>query len=225
MKKFLILVVALVAIEAQASHWMTYYIYTEKEYVQGPWSRDALLQQSASRYLEPKAYEDLMGSEPEDFVHLLLKRLKQNNYEGYRWSYDLTLTGDIITIIPLEPIANLETVKNEITVTALLNNFEAVVFKRQFQTDTLALADVTVPFFDLVKPQTKVEQPQNIAEELALPPSIEKTLPTEKQPFGKQTSDEKVTGLNGSATNWLILLMGLNLLLLLVLLFRRKRRW
>lgn len=156
LKGLLTLLTLIVSINANATHTLTYYVYYETEYVQGPWSRADDLINSNYKYLTPVKYDDAFGTVITELVNKMLSRLKENNPEFYNWTYNLNVNGDTVVISPKEKITHWETVKNEITATLTLNNFKAVIFQLEDGDKTLTINDITIPFLDLVKNPTEI---------------------------------------------------------------------
>ncbi|HET8964024.1 MAG TPA: hypothetical protein VFM99_09015, partial [Chitinophagales bacterium] len=111
------ILVLIVSINANATHTLTYYVYYESEYVQGPWSRADDLINSNYKYLTPVKYNDAFGTVIAELVNKMLSRLKENNPEVYNWTYSLNVNGDTVIFSPNKKITHWETVKNEITAT------------------------------------------------------------------------------------------------------------
>lgn len=154
MKKLFIILTLTISLNSFATEWLTYYVYFETEYVQGPWRRADILDKSDYKYLTVEVYEDLFGSADEQLVQKFLSRLKNKKPDLYKWTYDLTFQGDTVVITTREQPKNVETIKNEITATLTFNNFEAVTFNFGNKSETLTNKDLTVPYFDLVSKQT-----------------------------------------------------------------------
>jgi len=150
MKRWLTILTLIISLNTNATQWFTYFVYFETEYIQGPWTRTDLLEQSAYKYLASEAYEDLFGSEQVDMANKMLSRLKAKKPDVYDWPYDLIIQGDTVILTPGGPIDQLETVKNEITATLTLNNFKAVIFQFTDRQETLTTNDLTLPYLDLV---------------------------------------------------------------------------
>lgn len=142
-----------ISLSSFATEWLTYYVYFETEYIQGPWKRLDIIEQSNYKYLTVEAYEDLFGSEDEQLVQKFLSRLKDKKPDLYKWSYDLSFLGDTVVITTKEQPKNIETIKNEITATLTFNNFKAVQFNIGGKSETLTNNDLTIPYFDLVSKQ------------------------------------------------------------------------
>ncbi|MEQ9216957.1 MAG: hypothetical protein RLO17_02875 [Cyclobacteriaceae bacterium] len=153
MKFIISLGILILSFFAYATHQLTYYVYYETSYAQGPWSRVDLLNQSGYQYLKAEAYNDLFGTIPDELVHKMLSRLKEKKPSYYNWTFDISLAGDSVTIASKETIANQETIKNEITATCTLNGFNTVTFNFPDQLETWTLDDLTLPYFDLVNSQ------------------------------------------------------------------------
>ena len=115
MKSFISIALLVLCSGAGATHRLTYYVYYETSYAQGPWSRTGILDHSDYRYLKAEAYEDLFGTVREELVLKMLSRLKEKKPDLYSWDYELTLEGNVVTLTTTDNISNLETVKNEVT--------------------------------------------------------------------------------------------------------------
>ncbi len=152
MKRLTILLTFFWTVEAHATHWLTYYVYVETEYLQGPWVRTGLISGSDYRYLAAKVHEDLFGAMKEDLALKMLERLGGEKPELYDWECEVRLNGDTICLEPQGAFDLNETVLNEVTATLTLNGFAAVCFTFGGKTETYSLADLTLPYFDLVQP-------------------------------------------------------------------------
>jgi len=150
MKKTFTILALILALNANATNWLTYYVYHETEYIQGPWSRIDILEKSDYKYLSPQAYEDLLGSERIDLVNKIFFHLKEQKPEVYTWDYELSLYGDTVIFSTEEVIEHIEIIKNELTASLTLNGFEAVVFQIGNKKETMTIFDLTLPYFDLV---------------------------------------------------------------------------
>jgi len=91
-----------ISLNSFATEWLTYYIYFETEYIQGPWKRLYIVEQSNYKYLTVEAYEDLFGSDDEQLVQKFLSRLKNKKPDLYKWSYDLSFLGHTVVITTKE---------------------------------------------------------------------------------------------------------------------------
>jgi hypothetical protein len=205
-KRILIVVVFLTSLNAQATHWLTYYIYLETEYIQGPWQRIDILEESNYKYLAPKAYENLFGSIPNDMVKTMIENLRENKPNIYNWNYEIDVHGDSVILIVNDKIAHYVTIKNEITATLTLNGFSGVTFRTPNQVETMTLDDLTLPYFDLI-----------IAEK-----RVQKDLDTIVNIGKKEIKDRD--GNNSTKSPWLAISIGFNILLIGWLLFNRIKK-
>lgn len=164
MKSIFTIFTFIISLNVYATHWLTYFVYFEDDYVQGPWTRADELKSSDYKYLSVETYEDLFGSEEADFVNKVVSKLKEKKPELYSWTYDLSFENNRVIFSMNNPPENLETIKNEVTASFIFNNYEAVVFNIGNQSDTLTIKDLTIPYFDLVSKQiTSVNQTQENA--------------------------------------------------------------
>jgi hypothetical protein len=201
MKKAIVLLVLFSSMEAGSTHWFTYYIFVETEYVQGPWSRTQLLSESGYRYLAPRVFEDLFGTMKEELAGKLLERLREEKPSVYDRNLVLSLRGDTVCLEINGNINRPETVMNEVTTTMILNSFSAVCFKYSDREVTWSLADLTLPYFDLVS------APKIVA-----------------GGSGKQLTADPATGdSRNPLAHWLILSVLLNLILILFIVFKAKK--
>ncbi|MGW8315976.1 MAG: hypothetical protein ACWGNV_10275 [Bacteroidales bacterium] len=160
MKKIFTILLLLQVLEAGATHWLTYYVYVETEYAQGPWSRTRILGQSDYRYLAAREYTDLFGTEPVDLVQKMLQRLGENRPGDYHWKYELELKEDTVQFITDRLPEAWGSVRNELTATMILNGFRAVEFTTPDTTIVGTLGDLTLPYFDLVPPKRNRAGPE-----------------------------------------------------------------
>ena len=107
MRVLLTILLFFISLNIRATHTLTYYVYVETEYTQGPWTRANLIDAWQYRYLAAEVHEDLFGSEATDLVNKLLSRLKEKKPEIYNWSYELTIQGDSVFITPKQTIKNM----------------------------------------------------------------------------------------------------------------------
>ncbi len=155
MKILLAFFLSITSLQATATHELTYFVYSEAEYIQGPWLRTDLLETSGFKFLSAEVYEDLFGSGDEAFVNKVLSRLKEKKPDLYKWDYTLSVQGDTVVITSQKTIQSFETVMNEITATLTLNRFKAVTFRIDGEQKTYTLGDLTLPYFDLVSGQSE----------------------------------------------------------------------
>ncbi|MDA9908849.1 hypothetical protein N9C86_02760 [Schleiferiaceae bacterium] len=214
MKGFLTILTLVISLSASATHWLTYYVYYETEYIQGPWTRTDILERSKYKYLASEAFEDLFGSEDADLVNKILSRLKEKKPNTYNWTYELTFQDDTVILTPKGQIKELETVKNEITATLTFNNFKAVTFRFADNQETLTIEDLTIPYFDLVSGQQQKIEPAEEQE------TIKDIVDTQKHDYiqTNKTLDKEGDWL----TIWLIISGILNIGLIGMLLMKKK---
>lgn len=167
-KYFITFLFLIFSIKSQAAHWFTYYIYFETEYIQGPWSKTHLLNQSNYKYLTVEKHNQLLGTEDEDLVETLISTLREIKPDLYNWEYDLKINKNTVEITASQIVENIETVKNELIATILFNNFETLKFNYNGKSEILTLNDLTLPYFDLVNVQNNekksVEEKNNLKE-------------------------------------------------------------
>lgn len=159
MKYLSTLVSFVFGLSAHATHWVTYPVYVEEEYIQGPWIRGELVEASMDDYLVPLFHEDLIGSEKADLVHQMMARLQETRPGRYEWSYELAFRGDTVVLKAVGPIKELTSVKNEVTATLILNGFDAIVIQVDKRAEVWTMDDLTVPYLDLISMPQTVEEP------------------------------------------------------------------
>ena len=220
MKYLLTISICAIYLNLSATHRLSYYVYFETEYLQGPWKRSDLLEGSNYKYLAPKSFTDLFGSLDEDLVTKFIDRLKENSPERYNWQYQLSFQGDTVVLESNANIDQVETVKNEITATLTLNCFKVVSFNFGNVNEVWTMDDLTLPYFDLV--QKKLEQPKmTTEEEIDLPHTTEIAEKKEQNsPLQQIEIEEEKSGINV----WLLISVLLNLGLVVILLMNRKRK-
>ncbi len=225
MKELLFLLFLFIAINADATHWLSYYVYSETQYMQGPWSRTEILNQSNYRYLAPHYYKDLFGTVDEDLINKMISRLKDLKPEVYSWDYHLSTQEDTVKLYISEQPEHFETIQNEITATLVLNDFEAVTFDINDRQETLTIDDLTLPYFDLVSANKKQMQKNDIS---PADQGDEKNGRGEVKFFidtmETQKAESECIALNNkkSLLPWLILSVIANIILIVFLVIRRK---
>lgn len=220
MKYLLSFLFLLIGFFAGAAHWMTYYVYHETHYEQGPWVRQNLLQESGFKYLLAESHKDLFGTEDEQMIKKMMSRLQDKKPEIYHWNYELEIKKDSVIIIPDGNIEASETIKNEITATMAMNGFEPVIFKSADQQELWTMQDLSLPLLDLITVPKK-EDPNRV------PETSEKEL---EQRSDSVQSSESVQEENASNTSkrdensfpFLLLISGILNVVLLIILFRRN---
>lgn len=185
MKILLATFALILSINVSATHTLSYYVYYETEYVQGPWLRTNILDESDYRYLQAEMYEDLFGTVNVDLVEKLLSRLKDRKPDVYNWKYDLSFIGDTVVITSKSQIAKLSTIQNEITATLLFNNFKAVKYVLNGKTQIFDLSNLTLPYFDLVSGRVEevIVVDTTVVVEQVLPPEIEEPIQKKRNPY------------------------------------------
>lgn len=191
-----------------ATDWLSYYIYIQTDYLQGPWTRTDILDKSGSyKYLHPKQFEELFGTEREDLANAILTHLQKETPDRYKFKCTLLLSSDTVIIQTKDTITDFDAIKNELTASFTLNNFIAVKLIQRNQTTLFQLKDITVPYMDLVFPTQNTSQPLQRQD----------TLTTSQQ-------TEALT--NGQTENkisiWLIISIVINLVLTIMLIRQRK---
>ncbi|MFT5253353.1 MAG: hypothetical protein ACI87N_002386 [Flavobacteriales bacterium] len=203
-----------ICLSANATQWLTYYVYFETEYIQGTWTRADILAKSDYKYLAPEAFEDLLGSEDGDLINKLFSRLKEKKPNTYNWRYDLTIQNDTVILTPKGKIEQWATVKNEITATLILNNFKAVTFDFEDTHKTLTITDLTLPYFDLIETKNKdIKIVEPITTDKTVAEKLTETTQTKEVPAKE----------DNSLTILLIISVILNLGLIGLLIFKRNK--
>ena len=205
MKRILTMLSLIVGLSASATHSLTYYIYYETEYIQGPWSRIDLLEESEYKYLDSQSFEDLFGSENTDLVNKMLSRLKDKKPEIYDWPYQITFQHDTVILALEEDIESLETIKNEITATLIFNNFKAVVFRINDKQETWTIKNLTLPYLDLVSGNQKASK--------QIEKQIQSNKTTTKEPKNKEENP---------LTTWLIISCLINVVVIILWVLRSR---
>jgi hypothetical protein len=149
MKKIFFAVLISVTVNAFGTNWMTFHTYHEIEYLQGPWLRTNILENSDYRYLYPEIHEELLGSDNEMFGRTLLKYLKEKKPKVYPGEFQVQIKNDTVVIALIDSSENFELIKNEIVATFTLNGFNAVNLTFKNTSKHYTLQDVSVPYFDI----------------------------------------------------------------------------
>jgi hypothetical protein len=202
-----------------ATDWAWYYIYVQTDYMQGPWTRTDVLNKSGSyKYLHPKQYEELFGSERIDLVNAIFSHLRKEteNPKLYKFKYSLSLLSDTVVIQTKEAIVDLNAIKNELTASFTLNNFIAVKIIQPDKTTLYQLKDISIPYMDLVFPADSI-----------LKTNTETLVKTESTKNDTLTSDPMMKTSTSKKTEnkiqiWLIISIIINLML--TVLFVRKKK-
>lgn len=214
MKKavFFLLFFFIVAQKSVATEWLTYYVYVQKEYLQGPWKRADLLGQDSYAYLHAQQYEELFGSEPVSLANAILKHLREETPERYTFQSTLVATGDTVVIQTRDTITDFEAVRNELVASLLLNNFSTVKIIQPGSAAFYGLQDISVPYMDLVFPSGR-EVPL-----MQSPDSLQSDINTS----ARQSPPAAGKSPGNKLSLWLILSVIINILLVVLLLRKRN---
>ena len=216
MRRLLTIIFLIIAGQrALATEWFTYFIYVQKEYIQGPWIRVNILDKSGS-YLEPKQFDELFSISGDglDMAIAILSHLKEETSERYKFKHTLTISKDTIIIQTNDTISDFDAVKNELTASYILNNFTAVRIIQHNRTGIYLLKDITVPYMDLVLPaQTSTKTQTDVNPDNSRNDSL--TSAQKDQPL-------KIGQAKNRVSIWLIISLAMNLLLLILFIRQRK---
>lgn len=212
MKSIITILTLFFSLSVNATEWLTYYVYFETEYIQGTWARVDLIEKSEYKYLAPKAFEGLFGSEDVDLINTIISKLKENNPKIYNWTYDLTVKNDTVILNSKGLDSQNETVKNEITATLTLNNFKAVQFIFDNKQEVLTLENLTLPYFDLIDVKKDIDTTQ-----------ISTTKSDRINEIKDKKSNEEPRKKSNAMTIWIILSSLLNIWLVISFIFKDKK--
>ena len=193
----------LVNLNALATHYLGFYVYVERQYVQGPWQRVNLFNKQENSYLEPHFHEDLLGSLDDDLISVLMAHLKEHSPQFYQWSYELHVVEDTVFINTFERVDNFERVVNEITATLVLNGFNTVCFSKMPVPNEFTINDISIPYFDLKRNGNPTGE---ILTPIVKIPKISKTREVDNQ--------------NNQQSFWWVISVILNVVFVVVLVFR-----
>jgi hypothetical protein len=200
---------------AFAKDWFSYYIYIQKEYIQGPWLRTDILDKTGNyTYLQPKQFEELfsISGDGQEIADAILAHLKKETPGRYKFKYTLSISKDTVIIKTQDTISDFEAVKNELTASFTLNSFSAVKITQCSKAKIFLLKDITVPYMDLIFPnQIAIQMSQS--QDSLQKDTLTSALKTET--LINEQSENKVS-------IWLIISLTINLVLTFVLLRRRK---
>ena len=214
MKRLLCILILFQGIQAGATHWLTYHVYYETEYIQGPWSRSQILNQSGYRYLAVREYTDLFGTEQVDLADKTISRLKELHPTAYEMDYTLEMSGDTV-ILELDPTAgSWDRIRNEVTATMTMNSFRAVCFRLPDTVVITTMADVDLPYFDLVPAGRRAADSDQVTREGHENPS--------DVPSPGLTGNRKSTR-QGILLPALLISIALNLIFIIVIVKRRRQ--
>jgi hypothetical protein len=136
-----------------ATEILSYYIYIQTEYSQGPWLRTDVLDKLGSyNYLYIKEFEELFGSEKIDVANSIFMHLKKETESPklYKFKCDLSLLSDTVIIQTKDSVSNFILIKDELIASFIFNNFIAVKMIVNGQATIYSLKDISIPYFDLV---------------------------------------------------------------------------
>jgi hypothetical protein len=136
-----------------ATEWNWYYIYIQTEYTQGSWLRADHLDRSDYKYLETKQFEELFGSEGDGLAEAIVNHLKHETPGRYKFKYAISVVKDTVYINTPDSIADFDAVKNELTASLIMNNFNKVTIIQKGIASSFHLEDISVPYMDLVFPE------------------------------------------------------------------------
>ncbi|MES2429994.1 MAG: hypothetical protein V4556_03595 [Bacteroidota bacterium] len=212
MKKLLLILFLSIGIKSFATEWASFYVYVQQEYVQGPWKRTDVLNQSGSnQYLHALQFEELFGTEPMQLASSIFSHLKAFTPERYKFNPTISIFEDTVIIKTKDSIAYLDAVKNELVASFMLNDFKGVKIIQGNNVQLFLLKDISVPYMDLISPSTPIIIPAN--------DSLQKDGIIEVNPpinlTSKKTLDKNYI--------WMILSVGLNLILIILLITKQRR--
>lgn len=145
----LIVFLLLLKMQSFSTEWASFYVYTENDYVQGPWSRASVFSGSSYIYLHPTLCEELLGSGDEQLTGAIIKHLKKLEPEKFNFKCKISVQGDTVV---LETQADVTPVKNELIASFTLNNYAALRIKSGPHSQLYTLKDLTIPYMDLQAP-------------------------------------------------------------------------
>lgn len=194
-----------------ATEWAWYYIYVQKEYIQGPWTRaDLLSQRDDYAYLHPQQFEELYGADEEQMVLSIFGHLREETPERYTFRSSLSVSMDTVIIRSEDTIPDYDAVKNELIASFVLNHFKTVKIIQPGKVSLYGLRDLTVPYMDLVLPVARAAF-QN------------RDSVRNDTPAADQAINEPVPGKTAKKWPvWLILSLLLNFVLVVLLLRKRN---
>lgn len=148
----------LISMVAKATYDFKYFIYTVTEYQQGPWKHMPLTEKYDMKFLNATPFEDNFGSPTESSVINFLNRLSQTSKQDYS-AVNYEVEGDIIKF---EVSEGNPLIKQELIATFLLNNFNELFINGK----AVSLADIHLPYMDLVEGNKEVKTAYDNPEEL-----------------------------------------------------------
>lgn len=209
-KKLFILFLLFFTFNANATHWLTYYVYHETEYDQGPWIGVTIIENTNYKYLVPVAYSDMFGSENIEIAKKIVFRLKEKKPEIYNFEYEIAEKENEIILTINEEIKENQIVKNEIITSLINNGFTKVIFRFLKKEEVCTIKNVTLPYFKL---QYNKNKASNSSKTSSYINKNKKTLKTNKNNLKKEDTNRF----------WFVLSLLFNVLLIL-LIFVKKRK-
>ncbi|MEZ4804402.1 MAG: hypothetical protein R2852_02665 [Bacteroidia bacterium] len=210
MKTVFLTLILLLGFEASATHWLTYYIYTESEYIQGPWKQANTIEKYKSKYLQATPHEGLFGTGEQDFLNQILNDLRKVKPSRYKQDIRLDSKNDTVLIRIAGPIQNKESLFNEMTASYTANGYNVVQFDINDSIYLKTWKDLTLPYMDLVDLiHTDTNQNQ-----------IDNELEFDSIDLENPSIQEKETLKNERLAWYTKISIGLNILLILYLLFK-----
>jgi hypothetical protein len=220
----------LLKLTSGATEWCNYYIYVEKDYMQGPWSRaDLIYNYSKEKYLHPVLCEDLFGSEKEQLIYAVMGHLKKESVYHYTFKYTVKELGDTAFIQTKDTIPGFKSIKNELIASLLLNNYKVLTIKQATISNSYVLSDLSLPFMDLCLPPkpegTRAAEPAMRADTSKQKTSLLKETPQPDTLKTKDRTQEDMKNIENPFPSglWLIVSVVINLTLGLFLILNRKK--
>ena len=153
--KYLIATILLLTIKlgSFATEWDLYYIYIQRDYIEGTWLRADLLDKSDYKYLHPKQFGGYYGMQGDGLAEDIVTHLKEETPNRYKFQYNISVLKDTVIINTTDSIADFDAVKNELTASFIMNNFNTVTIIQKGKALSFHLEDISVPYMDLVFPK------------------------------------------------------------------------
>jgi hypothetical protein len=212
MKTLFLILFILIGVKAKATYWLTYYIYTETEYSQGPWKNAKTTDLYHSMYLAAKPHEELFGTVENQFLNQVLSDLRKEKPRLYSQDISVDSKKDTVTVRIKGNTPNKASIFNEMTATYTANGYSVVQFDINDTMYTKTWNDLTLPYMDLVE--------LNGADTLL---SLHEKEPvSDSSNTDKELTQAKETRKNDRLTWYTKISIGLNILLILYLLFKNK---
>jgi len=187
-----------------------FYIYKETEYPQGPWTRTNILEQSGSyKYLEPKQFEELLGSEKNQLANSIFFHLQKETESPnlYKFKNSLSVSFDTVILQSNEIITDFEKIKNELVASFTLNNFTAIKVIQGKTIRIYKLSDITIPYMDLVYYSNQ---------------SLSKNVDNKNDSTSIKMTQKTDNSSKNKFSTLLILSLGLNIIFITFIMLKRK---